>query len=67
MLPSDPNGVIGGLAIFGLVMVMFWRLVVWVRDAPVRPDPWDQEIAVKAAEAAENSKLDRPKATGNTQ
>lgn len=48
--PSDASGAIGGLAIFGLVMVLFWRLIVWVREAPVRPDPWDQEIAEKVAD-----------------
>ena len=48
--PSDASGAIGGLAIFGLVIAMFWRLIVWVREAPVRPDPWDKEIAEKVAD-----------------
>ena len=43
MLPSDPNEFIGGLALAGLAAVLFWRLIVLVRDAPVRPDPWDAE------------------------
>ena len=41
---SDPNLIIGDLAIGGLALVALWKLVVWIRDAPVRPDPWDGEV-----------------------
>ena len=44
---SDPNMVIGGLAIGGLAIAALWRLLVWVRDAPRTPDPWDAEVEQK--------------------
>jgi len=44
---TDPNMIIGGLALAGLVVVAFWRLIVWVRDAPVKPDPWETDVAQK--------------------
>lgn len=36
------------LAVFGV-----WRLLVWVRSAPVKPDPWDEatEAAVQQEDA----------------
>jgi hypothetical protein len=40
---GDPNRVIGALAVAGLAMVALWRLLVWVRNAPLTPDPWDAE------------------------
>lgn len=42
-----PHDVIGlgalpiGMFIAGLVA---WRIVVWIRNAPLRPDPWDAAI-----------------------
>ena len=50
MLPSDPSAFIGEMAIFGLLVVLCWRLIVWVRDTPVRPDPWEKDISPKLAE-----------------
>jgi len=47
---SDPNEVIGWLAIFGLILVALWRFVLWLRDLPVKPDPWDAEITQKLDE-----------------
>ncbi|MGA9452434.1 MAG: zinc ribbon domain-containing protein [Verrucomicrobiia bacterium] len=41
---SDPYQVIGGLAIGGLMLAGLWRLIVWVREAPTKPDPWDAEV-----------------------
>jgi hypothetical protein len=41
---SDPNFIIAGLAIGGLMLVALWRLVIWVRDAPLKPDPWDNAV-----------------------
>lgn len=32
---------------FGLAIAagcFFWRLIVWVREAPTKPDPWDAEV-----------------------
>jgi len=47
---SDPYQVIGGLAIGGLLIAALWRLIVWVREAPVKPDPWDAEVEQKLSE-----------------
>jgi hypothetical protein len=47
---SDPNLLIGQFAAGGLLLAAFWRLIVWVRDAPVTPDPWDAAVAEKLAE-----------------
>ena len=47
---SDPNLVIAGLALGGLLIASAWRLIVWVRDAPVTPDPWDAEVEKKINE-----------------
>ena len=44
---SDPNLIIGGFAVSGLVIAALWRLIVWVRDAPATPDPWDAEVEQK--------------------
>jgi hypothetical protein len=41
---SDPNLIVGELAISGLVFVGLWRLIVWIRDAPATPNPWSVEI-----------------------
>ncbi len=47
---SDPNMVIAGFAVGGLVFAVFWRFIVWIRDAPVKPDPWDAEVEQKLSE-----------------
>ena len=47
---SDPNMIVGGLAVGGLMIAALWRLVVWVRDAPRTPDPWDAEVEQKLQE-----------------
>jgi hypothetical protein len=44
---SDPDLFVAQIAICGLVLAGFWRLIVWVRNAPVRPDPWDAEFEQK--------------------
>lgn len=41
---SDPNLIIGELAVGGVLLFAMWRLIVWVREAPVRPEPWGAEI-----------------------
>jgi ribosomal protein L40E len=47
---SDPNLLIGGFAVAGLTIAGLWRLIAWVRDAPVTPNPWDAEVEQKLAE-----------------
>jgi hypothetical protein len=47
---SDPNTIIGGVALGGLALTGLWRFIVWVREAPVRPDPWDAETEQKLSE-----------------
>jgi ribosomal protein L40E len=47
---SDPNLMIGGLTVGGLVIAGLWQLIVWVRDAPATPDPWDAEVEQKLSE-----------------
>jgi hypothetical protein len=42
--PGDPNTVVALLGIMGLLCAGFWRFVVWVREAPSTPDPWDAEV-----------------------
>ena len=48
---SDPNMIIAGFAVGGLALAMFWRFIVWIREAPVRPDPWDAETEQKISES----------------
>ena len=47
---GDPNLFIGGVALAGLALAAVWRLIVWVRDAPVAPDPWDAETERKISD-----------------
>lgn len=49
----DPNLAVGIYAVIGMAGFLFWRLIVWVRDAPVKPDPWDAEVAQQLPEAQE--------------
>ncbi|HUA38300.1 MAG TPA: hypothetical protein VMA35_07855 [Candidatus Sulfopaludibacter sp.] len=44
---SDPNLIVGGYGLGLLALAVLWRLVVWIRDAPPTPDPWDAEIEQK--------------------
>ncbi|MEI9864140.1 MAG: hypothetical protein WDN00_06230 [Limisphaerales bacterium] len=41
---TDPNKIIAGLGVAILALGGLWRLGVWFRDAPVKPDPWSAEI-----------------------
>jgi hypothetical protein len=50
---ADPNLVVIMFAIVGFIAVGFWRLIVWVRDAPVTPDPWDAETEQQLEAAPE--------------
>ena len=47
---SDPNMIIAGLAAGGLALAGLWRFVVWVREAPTTPDPWDAEVEQKLSD-----------------
>jgi hypothetical protein len=47
---TSPNQLIGELALGGWGLVAFWRLIVWVRESPVSPDPWDAETEQKLSE-----------------
>lgn len=47
---ADPELIVGGYAVAGLAGYLFWRLIVWVRDSPTHPDPWDAEVAQKLAD-----------------
>jgi hypothetical protein len=49
---SDPDLFVAQIAIGGLVLAGCWRVIVWVRNAPVRPDPWDAEFEQKMQDPA---------------
>ena len=49
---SDPDLFVAQIAIGGLVLGGFWRVIVWVRNAPVRPDPWDAGFEQKMQDPA---------------
>jgi hypothetical protein len=36
-----PGALLIGLAMAGLAL---WRVIVWIKDTPLVPDPWDAEI-----------------------
>ena len=42
--------IIAGLAAGGLALAGLWRFVVWVREAPTTPDPWDAEVEQKLSD-----------------
>jgi hypothetical protein len=44
---------VGVLAVAGMGVLCLWRLLLWVRNAPVPPDPWDEatETAVRQDDA----------------
>jgi hypothetical protein len=50
---SDPNLMVGGFAICGLVLYALWGLIEWVRRSPVSPDPWDAQVDLNTNEAQE--------------
>src|ERR1035437_1843876 len=47
---SDPNLIIVGFAVGGLMLAGLWRLIAWVRDAPTTPDPWSTDVEQKMSE-----------------
>ena len=50
---NDPDQIVAGLGIGGFLIAAFWRLIVWVREAPVKPDPWDADVEQQLQEAPE--------------
>jgi hypothetical protein len=44
---SNPDLVVAQIAIGGFLLAGLWRLISWVRNAPIRPDPWDAETEQK--------------------
>ncbi|TAK98552.1 MAG: hypothetical protein EPO07_11860 [Verrucomicrobia bacterium] len=56
MHPLDKSELLAvtiGLAVLG--GFSFWRLLLWIKSAPVKPDPWDAatEAAVQSEEAVQ--------------
>jgi hypothetical protein len=47
---SDPNLIIGGYAVASMVLFLCWRLIVWVRESPTHPDPWEADVDKKLAD-----------------
>ena len=47
---NDPYQVVAGLGIVLLLFVGMWQLIDWVRESPVKPDPWDAEVEQKLSE-----------------
>jgi len=47
---SDPDMLIAWLAVGGMATFFAWRFLVWVREAPVTPDPWNVETEKKLSE-----------------
>jgi hypothetical protein len=41
---SDPNLIVGEIALMGLALVCVWRFFVWIAKAPLTPNPWSEEI-----------------------
>jgi hypothetical protein len=47
---SDPNMVVAELGLAVLAVAVFFRFLLWIRDAPVTPDPWDAAVEQKLSE-----------------
>jgi hypothetical protein len=47
---SDPNIIVGELALSGLAIIFLWRFMVWAREIPTTPDPWGEEVEKKLHE-----------------
>lgn len=50
---ADPNLVVGEFAIIALIAAAFWRFLVWIRNSPTKPDPWDAEVQDQLQDAPE--------------
>ena len=49
----DPNLLIGELGIAVLFVAAIWYLIEWVRNAPVKSDPWDSQVNQEIENAQE--------------
>ena len=47
---SDPNSIVANIGLAVLALAALWRFFRWVREAPVRPDPWDAELEQKLSD-----------------
>lgn len=47
---SDPNLMVAGFGVGFLALAVLWWLIVWIREAPVKPDPWDAGVEQKLSE-----------------
>jgi ribosomal protein L40E len=47
---SDPNQMVAGLGVGFLLFAGLWRFIIWIREAPQKPDPWDAEVERKLEE-----------------
>ena len=47
---GNPEMLVANIAVGALVIALIWRLIVWVRDSPTKPDPWDAATESKLAE-----------------
>ena len=41
---NDPNQFVAVLGVAGLSLAAFWRLILWVRAATPKPEPWGAEV-----------------------
>ena len=41
---SDPDQIVGEIALVVLVLAGLWRFAAWVCATPITPDPWSAEI-----------------------
>ena len=50
---NDPNLTVATLGVAGLLLAAVWRLILWVRAATPKPEPWGAEIeaSVQAEDA----------------
>ena len=41
---TNPNQIVAGLGVAGLILAALWRLAASIWNTPVTPDPWSAEI-----------------------
>src|SRR5258706_13395673 len=46
---DDPAFGVGVWVVLGMAGYGFWALIRWVLNSPVRPDPWDDQVAGEIA------------------
>ena len=50
ILANDPYQAVAMLGMAFLLLAGLWGLIAWVREAPLKPDPWDAEVEQKLSE-----------------